>query len=636
MNTHRTHPELTPRAILLGVLLAALLGAANAYLGLYAGMTVSASIPAAVISMGVLRGILRRGGILENNMVQTIASAGESIAAGIIFTMPALVMIGIWQDFHYLETTCIALAGGVLGVVFMIPLRRTLIVEDTSLRYPEGVACAEVLRTGESGGSGFLSILIGIVAGGLFKFISGGLGLLRGTLETGTRLGNRILYGGMDASPALIAVGYIVNLEIAVLIFAGGFAAWNIALPLLSAAYPADGTAIETAGMIWSTRIRYIGVGAMLVGGISSIWSIRSGISRSLSRLTRPIAHSTGAQPRTDRDLSIRSMFLLMIACSLLTIWVYHQFLGQWPLSIVSTLLMIVAAFFFVAVSSFIVGLVGSSNNPVSGMTICALLAAALLLAILHFSGPTAAAATLGIAGVVCCAACAAGDMSQDLKTGNLVGATPRNQQIGELLGVIAAAVILAPILSLLHASYGIGAQLKAPQAALFASLAQGFFGDGTLPYDMIAWGIAGGIFVLAADHLMLKPAGRFRLHLMPIAVGLYLPVSLSTPILAGGLIRRVVERGRTAANTSHAPGADHRVLLSSGLIAGESIAGIVLALLIYMNWNPAVTLPESPWMQSLVTAATIGLLAGVCMLFAIPKPKDIGLVPPPKQNLEG
>lgn len=631
MNSRSNPLEMTLRAVLLGILLSVLLGAANTYLGLYAGMTVSASIPAAVISMSILRGLIRRGSILENNMVQTIASAGESLAAGVIFTIPALIMIGVWEDFHYIETTCIALAGGILGIVFMIPLRRTLIVEDTSLRYPEGVACAEVLKAGQSGNSRFSSILIGMLAGGLIKFASAGLGLFKGAIEACGRIGGRIIYFGMDASPALIAVGYIVNLEVAVLIFAGGFIGWNIALPILSNTMAFDGSAIDAASTIWSTKIRYIGVGAMLVGGVSSIFSIRKGISTSLSKLFRSRSSRTELHfNRTDRDLSLRFIFGMLLAALTLIVPVYHQFLNHWPLSIISTIIVIIAAFFFVAVSSFIVGLVGSSNNPVSGMTICALLGAAVLLALFQFSGPVAAAATLGIAGVVCCAACAAGDMSQDLKTGYLVGATPRNQQIGEIIGIVSAAVILAPVLTLLHHAYGIGIKLKAPQAALFASLSQGFFGSGSIPHDMIAIGILGSIIVLAFDHSVLKRSNGFRLHIMPIAVGLYLPISLSTPILLGGLIRFASESRRFASESStESTASDHRVLLSSGLIAGESIAGILLAFLIYLGWNSPFALSDSDWGQSLLTLATIAMIICLGLLYAIPKSKDVPHIPP-------
>jgi len=570
--------EVTPLSVGLGIVLACVLGAANVYLGLYAGMTVSASIPAAVVSMAVLRGIFKRGTILENNIAQTIASTGESLAAGAIFTIPALVLVGAWQDFKFWPTTFIVMFGGLLGVIFMVPLRRALIVERKDLTYPEGVACSEVLIVGQEGGSGIKFIGLGLAVGAVFKFLVSGIGAIQHAVEGAIAKGTSVFYAGSDMSVALVSVGYIVNLKVAVQIFTGGVLGWMIALPLMGGytGFDEAGDVIAPLDMVWvnyNAGMRYMGVGAMLVGGIYSIWGVRKGIFAGLSALSGMKAGDTSGT-RTTMDMPLYTLAILLAFTTLGTMALYQYLIGSVGVAIAAVIMTLIASFLFVAVATYIVGLVGSSNSPVSGMTICALLMTAGVLLGLGVEGDSAILATLGVAGVVCCAACTAGDIAQDLKTGQLVGATPRRQQWMEVIGVIIPAFIFAPIMSLLHKSYGIGDGLAAPQAMMFANLAEGFFGDGSLPWNMIRIGVAVGFGIIILDKILDRFGSPYRTHIMPVAVGFYLPFSLSVPIFIGGLIRYAVGRVRTA----RSEGSDTGVLYGSGLIAGEALMGIGLA----------------------------------------------------------
>ncbi len=619
-------PEFTFKAVFLGVALALLMAAANTYLGLYAGMTVSASIPAAVISMGILRGLLRRGTILENNIVQTIASAGQSIAAGVIFTVPALVITGAWTKFEYWPTTLIAMLGGVLGVLFMIPLRRALIVEEKELKYPEGLACAEVLEVGEKGGSGVLYVVSGIVVSAVFKFFSEGIKVFRGTVEGATRAGNTAFYFGADISPALLAVGYIIGFNVSLLIFIGGALAWVILIPLhyLMNGYPAGSEAALDAMMsTWKTQIRFVGVGSMIVAGIWSIIGARRGILKGIEGAIAGYkglsTGGAGAVPRTERDISMAAILPLLIAVCVLIFVIYVFLTGSAGIGIVAGIAMIIAAFFFVAVSSYICGLIGSSNNPVSGMTISTLLFASALLLIFGMTGTAGILAALGVAGVVCCAACTAGDISQDLKTGYQVGGTPKYQQIGMIIGAIIPAFIIAPILTVLHASYGIGIQvkdgvnfLKAPQANLFASITKAMFGQGeSLPWNMVAFGVGVGIALIIIDEILKHKNSSFRMYVMPVAVGIYLPWSLSIPILLGGVAALLVTRW---VGKEHEKEAEHRgVLLGSGLIAGESLMGIIIALFIFTQVEIPALL-ESEMAQGVLSVLALLALTGAYM----------------------
>ncbi len=613
--------ELGARAVMTGLLLAVVMGAANVYVGLKAGMTVSASIPAAVISMLLFRLLFRSQATLQANQVQTAASAGESLAAGIIFTMPALVMVGYWERFDYWTVTLVALSGGVLGIIFMVPMRRVFIERSPELPYPEAVACAAVLRAGErkgstdDNGSQARALVGGAVTGALFKLASGYLGLLHGALEGAARLaGGRVLYLGADVSPMLVAVGFIVRLNVALLIFSGGALGWLAAIPLAGAYGPPELSPLEQAFLLWSERIRYLGVGAMAVGGVASIYRIRRGLVQALVSLVR----GPDAEQRADerqRDLPWPALLGVGLPAVAMVGYLYLRFTGEAGMALLATAVMLLMGFFFTAVASYIVGLVGNSNSPVSGMTITAVLFTGLMLFVFGYAGTPAVAATLGVAAVVCCIACTSGDVCNDLKTGQMVGATPRRQQLMQILGVLVAAPIMAPVLQLLQDTSpgGIGGkQLPAPQAGLFASLARALGGDGQLPWDMVAVGAGAGVLVVLLDAALEKKQARFRAHLMPIAVGVYLPFSLSVPILAGAAIAAWVTRGQRNRNGSKEE-TGRGVLFSSGVIAGESLAGIGLAAL--AGAGIAAVDPRLPPVVS--TALTIAAAGLALWLFA-------------------
>ncbi len=585
------------RVIFIGLILSIVMGAANVYLGLKAGMTVSASIPAAVLGMLLLRYIRTinkesdDGFILEANQIQTTASAGESLAAGIIFTMPALIIIGAWERFDFIITTLIAFTGGLLGILFMIPMRQVFIVKnDHNLKYPEGLACASVLNAGtESKESNrAMYIIKGTLVGGAFKALISFLGILKNILEGAIILNNRIFYFGGDISPALIAVGYIVKLNVAILIFIGGFLGWIIGIPILSYGFDSGALPIEDAWNIWSTKIRYIGVGTMVIGGISSIFRVRKGLLDAVIILFNNKKTNSINISDTSRNISSKAINILSFLTIILISSLYIYITKNITIALVTTFIMILMAFFFTAVASYIVGLVGNSNSPVSGMTITTVLFTGGLLYIFGFSGTEGMIATLGVAAIVCCAACTAGDVCNDLKTGHIVGASPYKQQIMQIMGVAVASLIMAPILQLLHENTpgGIGGkELSAPQAGLFASLVNGFFGDDSIPWDMIEIGLLLGLFITVCDFFLELKNYKFRLHLMPIAVGIYLPFGLSTPILLGGLISYFVQNQNDSQKSSDKI-LDNGLLLSSGLIAGESLMGLLLAFIASLGIN--------------------------------------------------
>ncbi len=569
--------EWTARALLIGLLVGTVLTAANTYLGLYAGMTVSGSIPAAIVSMGILRGLLRGGTVRENNIVQTIASAGEAVAAGIIFTVPALVITGVWDGFPFWEVSLIGLLGGLLGVLFMIPLRRALIVEGEGLVYPEGVACAKVLQAGEAGGGLMRRVVSSLAAGMAFKSLVGLVAVFRGTAEYAWRVGRTVLYAGTDVSLALVGVGVIVGLEIGVAALAGGVIAWMVAIPALLWQSPAGGaSAIDAAWDVWSGQVRYMGVGAMIVGGVSSMWSIRRGIAKAIRQLAGGLSGAKQVAKRADRDLPNSLVGVAFLVASAGTFVLYRAVTGSPAIALAAGVAMLAASFFFVAVSSYICGLVGSSNNPISGMTICALMFSSAVLLILGMSGTAGILGALGVASIVCCAAATAGDTSQDLKTGHLVGASPRLQQLGQFAGILVPVFTIAPVLSLLHAAYGIGTggpdALRAPQATLFASIAEGLFGTAPLPWGMVWAGAAGALGIVALDSHLERRRCRFRAHVMPVAVGIYLPLALMVPVFLGGLVAEALKRRADAASQGG-------LLVASGLIAGEAMAGILIAI---------------------------------------------------------
>ena len=574
-------PEFTVVSIVLGAILAIVFGGANAYLGLRVGMTVSASIPAAVISMGVIRKILRRDSILENNMVQTIGSAGESVAAGAIFTLPALFMWakdGLCDVPSLVEIGLIALCGGVLGVLMMIPLRSALIVKEHGvLAYPEGQDCAEVLIAGEEGGAKASTVFSGLGIAALYKFIADGLKLFPSeiTYDIAPYKGSGV---GIDVLPALAGVGYICGVKVSSYLFAGGVLGWFVIMPLMAlfggdlVLFPADKTINELIAApggvsnLWSNFLRYIGAGAVACGGVLSL-------IKSLPLIVRTFKDAMGdygkgrsnSTLRTEQDISMKIVLL-----GILVVAVVMWLLPVIPLNLFTALIVIVFGFFFATVSSRMVGLIGSSNNPVSGMAIATLLISTLLLKATGNDGINGMIAAIVIGGIICVIAAIAGDTSQDLKTGFLVGATPKKQQIGELIGVAVSAVAIGAILYLLSNAWGgYGTEdLPAPQAVLMKMIVEGVMG-GNLPWNLVFV----GVFIALVVEVLGIPV-------LPFAIGLYLPIYLSVPMVLGGLLRWYLEKRKYASEKAKDNVVQSGVLYSSGLIAGEGIVGILLAVL--------------------------------------------------------
>lgn len=607
--------ELTFRSIIIGALLSVVLGAANAYFGLFSGLTVSASIPAAVISMAILKAF-KNSNILENNMVQTAASAGESLAAGVIFTIPALVIMGYWEKFNYVETTLIAICGGVLGVLFTIPLRNALIVKE-KLKFPEGIATAEVLKTGEKGGKSVIYLVIGGLMGGVYKFGYEALNLWKGLWEQAALVQERYyLYFSLNLSPALVAVGYIVGLNIAFLVFLGGAISWYLGIPiyiLLNGA-PDGMTAAEMGGSIWSSHIRYLGVGAMIVGGLWALISLKSALSTAFQSGVE--AFKSGAQKvsttlRTELDTPMSWVFLGIGVMVIPIFFIYLSIIQDVTVTLFMAVVMVVAGFLFSAVAGYMAGLVGSSNNPISGVTIATILSTALLLLLLMGTSDPArgAAGAILVGAVVCVAAAIAGDNMQDLKAGHILGATPRNQQIMQMIGVIAGALLIAPVLNLLLMSKGIGAPtienpdpLTAPQATLMMSVASGIFG-GNLPWNIIYIGAGIGAVIIAIDQYLKSTGSAFRMPVLAVAVGLYLPFELDSSIFVGGVIAWLLERAYRSSQKETKEKADNAgLLIASGLITGEALMGILIALLATFGLNIAVS--DEP-----IGGSTLGLL---------------------------
>ena len=600
--------EITLRVVVLGLLLAVVMGAANVYVGLRAGMTVSASIPAAVMAMLLFKMLFKDSSILEANQVQTCASAGESLAAGIIFTMPAMILIGFWDSFDFWSVTIIALTGGLLGILFMIPMRKVFILNNPELVYPEGVACAAVLRAGEEEGEdgeqtgAARNLMLGGLLGAGVALGAKLFGVFTATLEAATVLSSRIFYFGGDLSPMLIAIGFIVRLNVAILIFIGGAISWIVAIPLLGTGdqFP---SAIDGAYELWSTQIRYVGVGAMVLGGFSSLYSVRYGLVAAIKELRNNLSSGNMIKPDLERDIPTWAIITLTVGCVCVLAYVNYRFTSGIGITLLATAVMLVMGFFFTAVASYIVGLVGNSNSPVSGMTITAVLVAGGMLWLFNYSGMEAMVATLGIAAIVCCVAATSGDVCNDLKTGAILGAAPFRQQIMQIAGVFVAAFVMSPVLNLLHNNIegGIGGrELSAPQASLFASLARGFSGEGQLPWDMIGYGVLVGIVILIVDWYLKSTGKKFRAHLMPIAVGMYLPFGLAAPILIGGLIAHFHTRGTPEA--SHDKVLHRGILFSSGVIAGEALMSVGLACLTALG----------------VQSLDLGLYAGLVTILSI------------------
>ncbi len=593
-------PELTVKAILIGALLSIVMSAANAYFGLFAGLTVSASIPAAVVSMAILK-LFRKSNVLENNLVQTAASAGESLAAGVIFTIPALVLMGYWDKFNYFETTLIAISGGILGVLFTIPLRNALIVRE-ALKFPEGVATAEVLKTGDTGGKSVRYILWGGIIGALFKIAAEVLNLWSNVFEKATLLGNKVyLYYGMSLSPALIGVGYIVGINTAILVFLGGVISWYVAIPAYVAIYGApEGLDAVTAGYaIWSQQIRYLGVGAMCVGGVWTMISLRKTLGYALSSGISAFQEDTKKTEETIRTEQDAPMSWVIIGVGLMIVPIALIYLGvikTTMLSLVMTIVMIIAGFLFSAVAGYMAGIVGSSNNPISGVTIATILLTSLILAgILGTDQPmVGAAVSILVGAVVACASAIGSDNMQDLKAGHILGATPYKQQIMQMVGVVAGALVIAPVLNYLLEGYGIGAptpdrpnSLTAPQAGLMQSVATGIF-TGNLPWNMVSIGAGIGVVIISLDQVLRRIGSSFKLPILAVAVGIYLPFQLDSSIFIGGLLayitskymaKRTGGKSPEEAKTAIDSGKNAGLLAAAGVITGEALLGVLIAI---------------------------------------------------------
>lgn len=573
-------PEFTCTSIILGVFLAVVFGAANAYLGLKVGMTISASIPAAVMSMGIIRVVLKKDSILENNLVQTIGSAGESVAAGAIFTIPAIF---IWMKEwgqpgpSLLEISVICFCGGMLGILFMIPLRKALIVKEHAvLPYPEGTACAEVLLAGEEGGDKASGVFVGLGIAAVYKFLAEGLKIFPNEVhyEISKYKGSGV---GIDVLPALLGVGFICGAKISAYMFAGGVLGWFVILPLISlfggdiTMYPGT-VAISLMGSfdLWGSYLKYIGAGAVAAGGIISL--VKS-LPLIISTFVASVRDLSGkgtekSKYRTDRDLSI-NVIIILILVLILIIWLVPSI----PVSLGGAILIAIFGFFFATVSSRIVGIVGSSNNPVSGMTIATLLITTMVFKISGVIGQEGMLSSMAVGAVICIIAAIAGDTSQDLKTGYIVGATPYKQQVGEMFGVVASAITIGGVLYLLDAAWGFGStELAAPQATLMKMVVQGVM-EGNLPWNLV---FAGAGIAVAIEIL--------GIPVLPFAIGLYLPIHLSTGIMVGGLVRLYFEKKKKITEEKRKDSIDRGILYTSGLIAGEGLVGILLAVFAIVN----------------------------------------------------
>lgn len=609
-------PEFTVTSVIMGVLLAIVFGAANAYLGLRVGMTVSASIPAAVISMGVIRVIMRKDSILESNMVQTIGSAGESLAAGAIFTMPVLFLWakdGIIEKPSILTISLIALCGGVLGVLFMVPLRNALIVKEHGvLPYPEGTACAEVLLAGEEGGSSATTVFAGMGLAALFKFVVDGLKIVPGVITAKISALKTEL--SAEVYPALIGVGYICGPKIASYMFAGGIIGWFVLIPAIvtfggdTILYPGTDTIANLyanggASAIWSSYIRYIGAGAVAAGGIMSLIKSMPLIVTTFIDAIKGIKGGKGNKNiRTEQDLDMR-----FIGIGVLLLIIIIWLLPQIPVTLLGAVLIVLFGFFFGAVSSRMVGIVGSSNNPVSGMAIATLLIATLCLKGTGDNGTHGMTGAIAIGSIICIIAAMAGDTSQDLKTGYILGATPKKQQIGELIGAVISALTIGGVLILLDSAWGFGTEaLSAPQATLMRMIVEGVM-DGNLPWTLVFI----GVFLAIVVEIL-------GVAVLPVAIGLYLPLELSATIMIGGLIRYFVDKKRTSEDGE----AGNGVLFCSGLIAGEGLVGILMAILTVLKVAERIDLSAK---------FTTGIIGGIVLMavmiacvvrFALAKPK--------------
>ncbi|MGM0668416.1 MAG: OPT family oligopeptide transporter [Gemmatimonadota bacterium] len=591
----RSMKELTLKALVLGALMAVTLGAANAYVGMRAGLTVAATFPAAVVAMAVLR--IFRGTILEENIARTTASVGEGLVAGAIFTIPAFIISGAWEDLRYMESTAIMLIGGVLGVLFIIVLRRTLVVE-ADLPFPESVAAAEIVKAGQGGQTGASYLFAAMGLAGLWELLknSNGIHIVQ---ESASRffafgrssidiLQGRVEYAGgllgatPSASPMLMGVGFIVGTRISAVLFSGAVMGWLLLVPLsvflnpgLSSLIGPGESYADLATAVWLRQVRPLAVGTMIVAAFYTLWTLRNSLVTGIGRALKNIGVvGGGGTDRTDVDLDLKKVFMAIGVTAIGCFALYYHFSGSMAGAVTLTVVMVILGFLFAAVAGYLVGLIGSSNNPVSGLTLSALLIAAVLMVLMGVTDVRGVAGVLGVAGVVCCAAAIAGDMMQDLKVGHILGGTPWRMQIGELVGVVFSALVLTLPLMALHRVYVIGsAELPAPQAGLMALMANGIVaGEMAWPLVIVGMFFALGLILIRAPAPML------------IAVGMYLPFESTSAIFMGGLLKwlfnlALERKGATVEERARAENTG--VLVSSGFIAGESLMAVILALLV-------------------------------------------------------
>ena len=655
--------EITVKALILGIVLSMLLAAANAYIGLLVGLTVSASIPAAAVSMGILR-LFKNSNILENNMVQTSASAGESLVAGVIFTIPALVMMGAWESYDYFQIMSLAVLGGILGVAFTIPLRRALIIE-AKLKFPEGVATAEVLKTGgiesssdlanldpvadAEASAGLKRLMQSAAIGASFKMLESGFGIFAGGIATVKSwfTGSYLFMGSVTLSPALLGVGYIVGLNVSMLVFLGGAIGTLIGVPVnwlfnSEAILIASGMDPNTAwnqidANQWSTLAgqawqdcRRIGVGAMIVGGLWSLISLAkplvAGVKASLKAYKD--SKNGGPQPdRTELDTPINIVAIVVLLSIIPLFLIFYNVLAEYDgrimIASIMTVLMLVFGFIFSSVAGYMAGLVGSSNNPISGVTIATVIISALIL--LQLMGKDGLAGTLGpiaviyLAGIICSAAAIAGDNMQDLKCGHIVGATPWKQQLFQVIGVVSAAIAIPWVLNVLDAGYGIGRPslagnattfLAAPQAGLMQALASGIFGAG-IKWNFIFMGFALAVALIILDKVQENRGSSFRFPVLAVAVGIYLPLGLSVPIFIGGLIAHYLKKkSASSSEVVRQKRNNAGLLMASGLITGEALMGVAIAMI------AAFVMPLPATMAIGATLGSIALILTIVYLY--------------------
>ena len=600
--------EITLKAFFLSIFLSIILSSAMVYLGLYAGMTISASIPAAIMSMGILR-LFKNSNILENNIVQTAASAGESLAAGVIFTLPALLLIGYWDTISYWEVTKIAMVGGILGALFTVPLRRALILK-AQLRFPEGVATAAVLKTGhetnaEKSQQSLKIIGISALVGGFVKLGELAFSIWSSVFSGAVAIQGAIFGMGASLSPSLFSVGYIVGRNIGILAFTGGLISWAVAIPIYSYLYGFEGdNYFESANVIWNAKIRYLGVGAMVVGGIWSVIQLAKPLIESIQLSLKTLKESSDNISLEERDLPINYVFVAIIAMLIPIALTYFGIIGSWTSAIILSFVMLIFGFLFSAVAAYMAGVVGSSNNPISGVTIATILFSSLLIiTFFDIDSSKGAAAAILIGAVVCCAAAIGGDNLQDLKTGNIVGATPWKQQVMQLVGVVSAALTLGIVLTLLHEAYGIGSSdLPAPQAVLMTNVANGVFA-GNLEWGMIYAGAILGIIIILIDQYQAYRKADFRVPILAVAIGIYLPIELTLPIFIGGMLNHI------ASKTASDDGKNNGLLIASGLITGEALMAIFIAVPLFFDKNYWPSLALSSPFDDLVGLAIISII---------------------------